>query len=85
MCHNIKEQKEYMENNINIATEILRQKLIQDINGSGLPISTLYLIINELQWKTEKAYYAELNSPCNTIEEGEETTANETKIEEESK
>lgn len=48
--------------NINLATELLRQKLVQDINSSGLPISTLYLIVNELQYKTEKAYYAELNS-----------------------
>ena len=51
-----------MEKNINIVTEDLRQQLIHDINSSGLPISTLYLIINELQWKTEKAYYAELNA-----------------------
>ena len=64
-----------MENkvNINIATEILRQQLIQDINNSGLPISTLYLIVNELQWKTEKAYYAELNTPAQkNINEGGE-------------
>lgn len=53
-----------MENNINIATEVLRQQLVSDINKSGLPISTLYLIVNELQWKTEKAYYAELNAPA---------------------
>lgn len=51
-----------MDKNINIATETLRQQLISDINNAGLPISTLYLIINELQWKTEKAYYAELNA-----------------------
>ena len=51
-----------MEKNINIVTEDLRQQLIHDMNSSGLPISTLYLIINELQWKTEKAYYAELNA-----------------------
>lgn len=51
-----------MEKNIDIATEDLRQQLIRDMNNSGLPISTLYLIINELQWKTEKAYYAELNA-----------------------
>lgn len=51
-----------MEKNINIVTEDLRQQLVHDMNSSGLPISTLYLIINELQWKTEKAYYAELNS-----------------------
>lgn len=51
-----------MEKNINIVTEDLRQQLIRDMNNSGLPISTLYLIINELQWKTEKAYYAELNA-----------------------
>ena len=58
-----------MENkvNINIATEMLRQQLVQDINNSGLPISTLYLIVNELQWKTEKAYYAELNAPAQKI------------------
>lgn len=59
-----------MENkkvDINIATEILRQKLVQDINESGLPISTLYLVVNELQWKTEKAYYAELNAPAQKI------------------
>lgn len=53
--------------NINIATEMLRQQLVQDINNSGLPISTLYLIVNELQWKTEKAYYAELNTPAQKI------------------
>lgn len=51
-----------MEKNINIVTEDLRQQLIHDMNSSGLPISTLYLIINELQYKTEKAYYAELNA-----------------------
>ena len=58
-----------MENkvNINIATEMLRQQLVQNINNSGLPISTLYLIVNELQWKTEKAYYAELNAPAQKI------------------
>lgn len=62
-----------MENNINIATEILRQQLITDMNKSGLPISILYLVANELQWKTEKAYYAELNSPAQKIiEEGGE-------------
>ena len=59
--------------NINIATEMLRQQLIQDINNSGLPISTLYLIVNEIQWKTEKAYYAELNSPTQkNIDKGDE-------------
>ena len=62
-----------MESNINIATEMLRQQLIQDINSSGLPISTLYLIINELQWKTEKAYYAELNAPTQKIVDEQET------------
>jgi uncharacterized protein with ParB-like and HNH nuclease domain len=62
MYHNKKELKEYMEKNINIATEELRQQLVQSMNNSGLPISTIYLIINELQWKTEKAYYAELNA-----------------------
>lgn len=51
-----------MEKNINIMTENLRQQLVQNINNSSLPISTIYLIINELQWKTEKAYYAELNA-----------------------
>ena len=51
-----------MEKNINIVTEDLRQQLIHDMNSSGLPISTLYLIITELQYKTEKAYYAELNA-----------------------
>ena len=51
-----------MEKNINIVTEDLRQQLVHDMNSSGLPISTLYLIINELQYKTEKAYYAELNA-----------------------
>lgn len=51
-----------MEKNINIVTEELRQQLVQDMNKSGLPISTIYLIINELQYKTEKAYYAELNA-----------------------
>lgn len=53
-----------MEKNINIVTEELRQQLVSDINKSGLPISTIYLIVNELQWKTEKAYYAELNAPA---------------------
>lgn len=56
-----------MENNINIATEVLRQQLVSDINKSGLPISTLYLVVNELQWKTEKAYYAELNAPAQKV------------------
>jgi len=51
-----------MDKNINIATEELRQQLIQILNKSGLPISTLYLVVNELQWKTEKAYYADLNT-----------------------
>ena len=51
-----------MDKNINIATEELRQQLIQILNKSGLPISTLYLVVNELQWKTEKTYYADLNT-----------------------
>ena len=68
-----------MEKNINIVTEDLRQQLIHDINNSGLPISTLYLIINELQWKTEKAYYAELNA--SVLKETEQ----DTEAEEESK
>ena len=72
-----------MENNINIATEILRQKLISDINNSGLPISVLNLIVNELQWKTEKAYYAELNSVA--IKEESSESEEETKTEGESK
>lgn len=62
-----------MENNINIVTENLRQQLISNINNSGLPISTLYLIINELQWKTEKAYYAELNAAARQETEQSET------------
>ena len=78
-----------MENkvDINLATELLRQKLVQDINNSGLPISTLYLIVNELQWKTEKAYYAELNSPAQKIikEGGEGLPIIDTDEEEESK
>ena len=68
--------------NINLATELLRQKLVQDINSSGLPISTLYLIINELQYKTEKAYYAELNS---SAQEEDVEQKEELKTEEESK
>jgi len=68
--------------NINLATELLRQKLVQDINNSGLPISTLYLIVNELQYKTEKAYYAELNS---SAQEEDVEQKEELKTEEESK
>jgi len=71
-----------MENNINIATEILRQKLVSDINNSGLPISILNLVVNELQWKTEKAYYAELNSAA--IKEESSESEEETKTEGES-
>lgn len=73
-----------MENkiDINIATESLRQKLIQDINSSGLPISTLYLIVKELQWNTEKSYYAELNSLANSSKAEKEKTNDETKQEE---
>lgn len=68
-----------MEKNINIVTEDLRQQLIHDINSSGLPISTLYLIINELQWKTEKAYYAELNASVLKETEQEPETEEESK------
>lgn len=64
-----------MEKNINIVTEDLRQRLIHDMNSSGLPISTLYLIINELQYKTEKAYYAELNA--SVIKEVDQTETEE--------
>lgn len=75
-----------MENNINIATEVLRQQLVSDINKSGLPISTLYLIVNELQWKTEKAYYAELNAPAQKALSEEDNNLEEVKVtEEESK
>ena len=73
-----------MENkvNINIAVESLRQKLVQDINSSGLPISMLYLIVKELQWNTEKTYYAELNSLANSFNAEEEKPNDETKQEE---
>jgi hypothetical protein len=64
-----------MEKNINIVTEDLRQQLVRDMNSSGLPISTLYLIINELQYKTEKAYYAELNA--SVIKEVDQTETEE--------
>ena len=53
-----------MEKNINIATEELRQQLINDVNAAGLPMCILYLVVNELQQKTEHAYYAELNAPA---------------------
>lgn len=74
-----------MENNINVAIEVLRQQLINDINKSGLPIGVLYLIVNELQWKTEKAYYAELNAPAQKAfaNEDEETIEPETEGESE--
>lgn len=56
-----------MEIDINIATEELRQQLVKEVNDSKLPISTLYLIINELQWKVERAYYAALNAPAQEV------------------
>ncbi len=56
-----------METDINIATEVLRQQLVKEVNDSKLPISTLYLIINELQWKVERAYYAALNAPAQEV------------------
>ena len=57
------ENKKENKVDINVATELLRQKLVEDINSSGLPISTLYLIVKELMWSTEKSYYAALNAP----------------------
>lgn len=73
-----------MENNINIATELLRQQLIKDLNSSKLPISTLYLVVNELQWKTEKAYYAELNAPAQKAFSEEDKEVDQTETEGES-
>lgn len=51
-----------MENNVNIIIENLKQQLVKDINDSNLPIGVIYLIVNDLQWKVEKTYYAQLNS-----------------------
>lgn len=72
-----------MENifDINIATETLRQKLIDDVNSSGLPISTIYLIVKELQWNTEKTYYATLNASAQQPKDKKESAAKEEKIE----
>ncbi len=51
-----------MENNVNIVIENLKQQLVKDINDSNLPIGVINLIVNDLQWKVEKTYYAQLNS-----------------------
>ena len=51
-----------MEKNINIIIEDLKQQLVKDINDSNLPIGVINLIVNDLQWKVEKTYYAQLNS-----------------------
>jgi len=48
------DKKEENVININVACEQLRQSLTNDINGSGLPVSVVFLIVQNL--------YNELNT-----------------------
>lgn len=55
-----KENKEKIS--INLATEMLKEKLINTIEESGLPIANVFLVWKLLTSDIESAYYSVINA-----------------------
>jgi hypothetical protein len=66
-----KKEKENNKNNFNLRCENFKQELINNINESGLPISSIYYIYQLVFKELEMTYYATLNSETEEYKEEE--------------